>query len=437
MAQRKSKSSGGAFKSSPTTKRAPKVLTNKKKKNNKADRSGAEYKGSPVRHMDLQPWDVLLGRGGYIYMAKGNAKLKEVVAENQHQFNLLDDRGSKKGKTNLSAQIVVYMVRRGARFLRRGKRGEWEDVTAHPTLARSKISTLFRAGKSKKAESKKADAPGCSGAPGSTRSDPSRDKPAACRKEDMDPDKEEPPKSPPSPTQSVRASTPPTPTARAFWYGPLSPRTVIVPGYPPIGMPVPMLVPMAPPMLAPAQNRPPWSEINVAVAGGTVLAPRCGPYYLQMRSPQGSVDLTQATGECNQTATGAKPRHFARKTDVCDRLGLDLDARKEMTGDPPEDPSEDPSEEGCDRLVLDADAWDKLLENPDVASRLERLKPETESPVEKPDDDEALKEDSVTVDVQHLFDDLELFADLEGLELFVDLEEAAMDIDSDDDKSIC
>ncbi|CAB9498198.1 expressed unknown protein [Seminavis robusta] len=90
---------------------------------------------------DLQPRDVLLGRGGSTYTHSGNRLLRTFLDE--QYMGTWNSLTSKKAKTTLTRQIVMDLETEGFRFLR------WDDVSnewimVDQNVAREKIATLLR-----------------------------------------------------------------------------------------------------------------------------------------------------------------------------------------------------------------------------------------------------------------------------------------------------
>ena len=82
--------------------------------------------------------DVLFGRGGFINSHPGNVSYRKKVL----QFRPVYERSTKEGKFDISRELLEAVTSEGARFLQKGKDGEWYQVIGNG--ARRKVSQTLR-----------------------------------------------------------------------------------------------------------------------------------------------------------------------------------------------------------------------------------------------------------------------------------------------------
>ena len=87
---------------------------------------------------DIQPNDVLFGRGKSVVEHEGNLKFRNLVAGYGDEF----DNAGRLEKTQMTEKIVQSIAASGGRFLKRDEGGSWEEVEHE--IARKKVAHAFR-----------------------------------------------------------------------------------------------------------------------------------------------------------------------------------------------------------------------------------------------------------------------------------------------------
>lgn len=89
---------------------------------------------------EINPDDVLCGRGGMTNNHEGNRRFRELVAQHQSEYLL----AKKKQKMEIANRIVRIIEHRGGRFLKKHADGVWAPVP--PKKAQTKTSQALREG---------------------------------------------------------------------------------------------------------------------------------------------------------------------------------------------------------------------------------------------------------------------------------------------------